>query len=142
MIEWNSDSTSEKIIKWKEFREAEYVDLNSFLNQLVKFFKNAPLKNKTTINIYNPKEWPTPWEIIDNNVLDVNLVSILMFYTICFSYPNEDVYLNIVEQGFDKYLIVRIGNILLNYFPNEITDIGDDVQLFVKEYSKTQIIKK
>lgn len=110
----------ERLSEWAQFRkELEHQD-NPF--ELVsQFWANVtviPYNHK--VDPYNPKSWPTPWEIIVENKYDDFTLALMMAYTLKFTnrYKNDLIQVRImVDYPKTKlYNLVFINNTdVLNY---------------------------
>jgi hypothetical protein len=75
-------SPDERLSDWSEFRK-ELDSLDNPLTHLSEFWANAPLVvHNPAIDPYNPKSWPTPWEILYDNKYDDFTLALMMGYTL------------------------------------------------------------
>jgi len=115
MSEWLNLSSEQKYLNWKLLRDKikEPILVEEKLDIIADFFFSVPI-GKRCIDFYSPKDWPTPWEILHNNSYCKNTISVLIYYTVKFI--EEDVNLMVIDDGDDRYLVVRVkGDLILNY---------------------------
>lgn len=75
-------SPDERLSIWSKFRKELDQDLEP-LTSLAKFWSQAPLISyNNKIDHYNPKSWPTPWEIIYENKYDDFTIAMMMGYSL------------------------------------------------------------
>ena len=130
-------SPDERLSEWKAFREA----LNNSddpLNQVAEFWSQAPtIPYNHHIDQYNPKSWPTPWEIIVDNKYDDFTLGIMIGYTLKLTekFSNSKIELRtMVDENRTKlYNLVYIDdNMVLNYNKwnsTTVTEIPDSFLL-------------
>jgi hypothetical protein len=113
-------STDERLSDWSNFRK-ELDTLNDPLTELAKFWNNAPLViHNHKIDPYNPKSWPTPWDLIVENKYDDFTVALMMAYTLKLTkkYSNDTIEVRtMVDSKKTKlYNLVYINDVdVLNY---------------------------
>jgi len=72
----------QRLSDWSDFRKKLTTDQDP-LNSLADFWSNAPrIVHNPKIEPYNPKSWPTPWEIICENKYDDFTLALMMGYTL------------------------------------------------------------
>ena len=130
-------STDERLSAWSEFRK-ELDTLDDPLTALAKFWNNAPMViHNHKIDPYNPKSWPTPWELIVENKYDDFTLALMMAYTLKLTKTHNDDKIEVrtmVDSAKTKlYNLVYVNDIdVLNYKP-EVTIkaqfIDDDLYL-------------
>jgi hypothetical protein len=130
-------SPDERLIEWSSFRRSmsHFADP---LMALVQFWSQAPLIiHNNKIDPYNPKSWPTPWEIIYENKYDDFTLAIMMGYTLKLSkkFNNDKIEVKTMVDNVRKqlYNLVYINDIdVLNYerhTPVKAQDIKDCLYL-------------
>jgi hypothetical protein len=113
-------SPDERLSEWKKLRES-LDHSNDPLTDLSEFWSNAPLTAfNHTIDQYNSKSWPTPWEIIAENRYDDFTISLMMAWTLKlttkFANSRIDLRTMVDEHRTKLYNLVYIDNdIVLNY---------------------------
>jgi hypothetical protein len=110
----------DRLSEWKSLRQA--VDQHSDpLDMVAEFWGQAPMiPHNHNIDQYNPKSWPTPWEIIVENRYDDFTLSIMIGYTLKltekFSNSKIEVRTLVDENRTKLYNLVYIdNNMVLNY---------------------------
>jgi len=75
-------SPEERLSAWCEFRQKLNSE-NDPLNSIAEFWAQAPLIiHNHKIDPYNPKSWPTPWEILHENKYDDFTLALMIGYTL------------------------------------------------------------
>lgn len=79
---FDRSSVEERLSYWFNFRKGLEEDSKPF-DSVAKLWGSAPLIiHNTKIDPYNPKSWPTPWDIISRNKYDDFTIAAMMGYTI------------------------------------------------------------
>lgn len=113
-------STDERLSDWSNFRK-ELDTLDNPLNALAEFWHNAPLiMHNHKVDPYNPKSWPTPWDLIVENKYDDFTMALMMAYTLKLTkkYNNDKIEVRtMVDSKKTKlYNLVYVNDIdVLNY---------------------------
>lgn len=75
-------SPEDRLSAWCEFRH-QLDTINEPLNSLAGLWARAPLIiHHHKIDPYNPKSWPTPWEILHENKYDDFTIALMIGYTL------------------------------------------------------------
>jgi len=106
-----------RLQRWRCLRK-EIVEITKIEKQLrvvIDFWKTTPL-GTTAIDPYTPSTWPSPWEMLDMNNYDENVVGLCIAYTLYYSdIPCRILHVQNVENNEIK-LIVLVDDIhILNY---------------------------
>jgi hypothetical protein len=113
-------SPDERLSEWKSLRD----NINSSddpLNVVAEFWSQAPLiPYNRHIDQYNPKSWPTPWEIIVDNQYDDFTLGVMIGYTLKLTekFANSKIEIRtMVDENRTKlYNLVYVNDsIVLNY---------------------------
>ena len=129
--------TDEKLSKWSSFRK-ELDMLDNPYDAVSEFWSAAPLIIfNHTIDRFNIKSWPTPWEIICDNKYDDFTLALMMAYTIKltnkFNKDTVEVRTMVDSAKTKLYNLVYINDtIVLNYdrFKSvNVTDIDQTLYL-------------
>lgn len=135
-------SEEERLNLWKKLRiSIEGVSLYEKLNSVANFCKNLPIGPRS-VDYYDPKTWPTPWEILFYGSFCRSSVSILMFYTLTLSDPGLGIELWVVKDNEGDYLLPIINNqFILNYQSGMVSNYQDihDYFIVMEKFTKTQI---
>lgn len=125
MRNWNNISSQDRIILWRKFREDIKSDVK-YIPNICKFFQDFPIGGRS-LDFYNPKSWPTPWEILHHGTFCKNSISLLVYYTIKLIDEDVDVKMFIIDDSDDRFIVPVINDVtVLNYhsgLPCDITDI-------------------
>lgn len=82
--------TDERLSEWSQFRRGLDQDSDP-LKSVINFWANAPvIIHNHKIDPYNPKSWPTPWEIIADNKYDDFTLALMIAYTLKLSNRYKD----------------------------------------------------
>lgn len=117
-------SSDDRISSWVNLR-TQLETCNSPFQTVIDFWRDTPyVPYNRSVDQYNPKSWPTPWEIIDENQYDDFTKALMIGYTIKFTnrFKNSVI---IVRTLIDKdkktcYNVVSIDEEwVLNFKDNE-----------------------
>ena len=115
-------SPDERLSAWSEFRK-ELDTLDDPLTALAQFWNNAPMViHNHKIDPYNPKSWPTPWELIVENKYDDFTLALMMAYTLKLTKKHNNDKIEVrtmVDSAKTKlYNLVYVNDLdVLNYEP-------------------------
>jgi len=142
---WNNLSSHERISTWKEFREKiKDLPLDEKLSEVAIFWSTLPLGARS-LDFYTPNSWPTPWEILYHGMFCENTASIMMYYTLLLTVPEDEVKINIwlIDNGGDMFLVPVIDQqYVLNYIPREVAELADyKDDLLIRDKFKDMEIK-
>jgi hypothetical protein len=75
-------SPDERLSEWSEFRK-NLDTLDNPLTALAEFWSTAPLViHNHKVDPHNPKNWPTPWDLIVENKYDDFTLALMIGYTL------------------------------------------------------------
>jgi hypothetical protein len=130
-------SVEDRLSSWLELRKQVDRVINS-TELVAEFWSHAPFTpyNKN-INQYDPKSWPTPWQILVDNVYDDFTVALMIAFSLKYTekYRNVPVKIDtLVNNNKNQiYNLVIVNNdAVLNYQPSTVitTDtISSDLYL-------------
>jgi hypothetical protein len=86
-------SLDDRLSSWAKFR-SDLQTSDDPLSEVCKFWNDAPfIPYNKNIDPYNPKSWPTPWDIIAHNKYDDFTKALMIGWTIKYSdlYKNSTV---------------------------------------------------
>ena len=115
-----SKSPDERLSEWKSLRDS-LDTVSDPLEMVAEFWGKAPLiPYNHLVDQYNPKSWPTPWEIIVDNKYDDFTLGMMIGYTLKltkkFSNSRIEVRTMVDENRTRLYNLVYIDdNTVLNY---------------------------
>lgn len=122
-------SLDDRLLAWSSLRK-QLENSGSPFEDLMEFWNKAQLVGyNTLIDPYCQANWPTPWEIIDNNVYDDFTKAIMMGYTLLLTERFKNNYIEVktlIDRTHGKlYNIVCINEIcILNFKDDEVVDQG------------------
>jgi len=106
-----------RLRRWRSFRK-EIEAIESSIEQLqvvVDFWKTTPLATRI-IDPYDIGTWPNPWEMLNTNEYDENVVALGMAYTLHYSNINCRILLVQNIKNREIKLIVLVDELhILNY---------------------------
>jgi hypothetical protein len=131
-------SVDDRLSQWANLRTT--VDIsNDPLRDVCEFWNQAPyIPYNRNVDPYNPRSWPTPWEIIAENHYDDFTRAIMMGWTLKYSnrYRNSKIELQILvdKQKKTQYNIICVDSEwILNYIDNEPASIKNVPEAFYLE---------
>lgn len=78
-------SLDERLSSWAKFR-SELKDFENPLHRVMEFWQRAPyIPYNRQIDPYYKKDWPTPWEIIEENKYDDFTKAVMIGWTLKYS---------------------------------------------------------
>jgi len=113
-------SPDERLSAWKSLRE-QINESDTPLEAVAEFWGDVPLISYNhLIDQYNPKSWPTPWEIIVENRYDDFTLGVMIGYTLKltekFANSKIEVRTMVDESRTKLYNLVYIdNNMVLNF---------------------------
>lgn len=82
--------TDERLSEWSQFRKGLDNDSDPLKSVMV-FWSSAPIIiHNHKIDPYNPRSWPSPWEIIAENKYDDFTLALMIAYTLKLSNRYKD----------------------------------------------------
>ena len=131
-------TADERLSAWRELRK-KLTQADNPLEQVINFWSEAPLViHNHKVDPYNPKSWPTPWELIDENKYDDFTLALMIGYTLKLSDRFRDKSIEVrtmVDSAKTKlYNLVYVGNdVVLNYDRFSTTNpLEVDTDLYVE----------
>lgn len=139
---WDSLSHEDRICIWKKLR-AELLNkpLQIRLEKIAEFCKTMP-RGRRTLDYYDPKSWPTPWEIIFHAEFCISSVSLVIFHTLSLTGQTDGIELWVVKDNTGDYLLPVIDNqFILNYDLGKVSIFSDVCDYFIvmQKFSKNDI---
>lgn len=130
----NQAVIEDRLTAWSEFRKS-LTDSENVLQEIADFWSEVKtIPYNRAIDPYNQPSWPTPWEIIADNVYDDFTLAIMIGYTILLSTNSSVQIRTMVDKSRTKlYNLVYIDDsFVLNYDRNTVVkaqDIDDSFYL-------------
>jgi hypothetical protein len=142
-------NSHDKIYYWKNFRETILkLETNYDAALATQTFWEKRGRVKWNLDYDNPSKWPTPWEIINENVYCRSTLAVMMFYTLYYSddhYWKDKLVLKLVEdkETNETYIILAVCNrwILNKSYAciEDLTKISeDDLYIIKASYKKNK----
>jgi hypothetical protein len=116
------------------------------LADLVDFWSSTPFTaHNHNIDPYYPASWPTPWEIIVDNVYDDFTKAVMMGWTLLLTdrYKDSSIYVKtLVDKPHNRlYNIVVVDNHwALNYQDNQVVEVDSIPSLYRLE-NQVELVK-
>ena len=126
----------QRLSAWVELRK-KIDNTESPLEAMVDFWKDLPfVAYNKNVDPYNQRSWPTPWDIISENIYDDFTIAIMMGYTLLLTkkFANSRIEIKtMVDKNQTKLynLVYLDDNTVLNYEqgPVKAQDIPDSFRL-------------
>jgi hypothetical protein len=107
----------ERLADWVRLRQAAApLEQSQQLMLINDWWFRAPIVNHL-INWENPRSWPTPWELLNNNGYCELARALGIVYTIMLIENYTD--LKIIQTKEDNLVLVNDGKYILNWAPGE-----------------------
>jgi len=117
-----NNSYDERLFLWRDFRTYLETAENP-LEDTVKFYSQAPIVNLTT-DPYDPDNWPTPWEILKENIYCeyVKILAICYTLQLCDRFIGVKFEINIVHDNKQSrtYFLLFVDNQCIGYNYDEV----------------------
>lgn len=106
----------ERLKEWRKFRKSvEHLDDEELLRKVVDWWKLTPIGSKT-IDPYDNKDWPNPWDLIHDGNFDENAVTLGMAYTLhLLDWPCEVALVQGIENKYIGLVVIVDDEHVLNY---------------------------
>lgn len=130
-------SSEDRLTIWAEFRKNLSVSASP-LQEVLDFWNHAPrIIHNHLVDPYNPRSWPTPWEIIVNNKYDDFTLSLMIAYTLKLSDRYKDSKIEIKTMVDSSktvlYNLVYVDDSnILNYSSTPIKESEIDNELYLE----------
>jgi len=131
-------TVDERLSAWKNLREKIDSEDDS-LSYLIEFWNQVPVvAYNHKIDQYNPKSWPTPWEILVENKYDDFTIALMIGWTLKLTkkFANSNIIIRTMvdETKTRLYNLVYIDeNIVLNYSKWKSLTANDIPESFLTE---------
>ncbi len=117
---------TERLIKWKDFRQQLELSNTPFLD-VSQFWSKAPFVN-SFIDSNTPSNWPDPWHLVLDNQYDDLAIALGMLYTIKltqrFIDSNFEIHMSMPEQKkSQRFFLVVNKKHVLNYEYASVVDV-------------------
>lgn len=109
-----------RLTAWKDLRKEVSLSENieEKINLALQFWRMAPLQNNV-LDWDKCENWPTPWELLNNNKFCDSTLSLAVAYTLVLSDPEifTDIMLMLVTDRINhvQKIMVKTNNLVLNY---------------------------
>jgi hypothetical protein len=123
---WNLNS-EQRLGEWKKFREEiSNLDLEEAIQATTHLWSYAPFVGYY-LDPTNSKEWPDPWQLLDENYYCDIAKSLGMLYTLALSSHGKDIDLELRivadKDGNGSHLVyINQGKYVINYWHDEIVN--------------------
>lgn len=141
-MEWGNLTTEGKLLKWKELRNLlEQCDFNKkeVCRVVSTFWKYVP-RYERRIDYYTPSSWPSPWEILEYDLLCNSGVSLMMYYTLRLVHVNYDLDLYVINDESSEFLVLDVDSeLLLNFDTNDAIYTNEANFTIIQKFSKKEL---
>ena len=114
------NSFEERLTAWTALRDNEALPLEDYLRQVNSWWHTTPW-SPYYLHWDDRAEWPTPWQLLSDNVFCPVSRGLGVLYTLALSPRAIDA--ELVEVDNDNLVLVNHGKYTLNYHPSEIVNI-------------------
>jgi hypothetical protein len=118
--------SEDRLKEWKDFRSnLGNLSFDNALIETVKLWSFSPIVNHH-LDLTGPPNWPSPWELLDENKYDDTAKALGMLYTLYLSPHGKDHEFSMVKcqssSTLENYNLVYVdsGKYILNYVFNEV----------------------
>src|SRR5690606_6982603 len=124
----------DRLLSWRELRsQISKQSDNEKYDTLLRWWAKAPIC-RYSIDAMDCSGWPTPWELLNENMFCTSAIAFMMAHTLALSgFERSRMKLVFIRGNDDERLVVVIdGSIVLNYSYAEVFDwheIRDDFQV-------------
>ena len=117
----------DRLRAWVDFRNTLETSTTP-LQDVVDFYRSAPIVN-ITVDPYDQKTWPTPWQLLNDNLYCdfAKVLEIAATLKLTDRFSDEETMIHIYtdrEKSELKYLLV-IDNNVIGYDNNKVVDISN-----------------
>jgi len=113
----------ERMLSWRELRNQIQAanDLDTKLNLLLQWWSKAPIC-RYSIDAFDSSEWPTPWELLNENMFCTSAISYMMAQTLALTgFEPSRLKLSFIKGQDDERLVLVVDEeITLNYSFGEV----------------------
>lgn len=127
--------SDQRLAEWKKFRKKiSELDSQQAIQSTTQLWSFAPFVNHY-LDPATPKEWPNPWQLLDENYYCDLAKALGMLYTLALSKPDLELELRVYEDSNKNiYNVVWIdqGEYVINYWHNETVNkaqLEEDLKL-------------
>lgn len=135
-------TTTEKILAWRSLREtSKNHSLPEIINMVNTWWTYTPWVRKT-IDPYNFKTWPNPWDMISLGEFCRNSIALGQAYTLWLCAPEDQIEIWLINNfsELDIHLIVVIDQkIILNYTLGQVMNIEECNFELLSKISKSDL---
>ena len=106
MSEWNNLQPSDRITKWKNFRnDIKNLNEETQIEAVANFFATVPVGSRS-IDYYTPSNWLSPWEILYEGCYCKSSISLLMYHTLALVLKDRNkIDIALIDDSQDVYLV-------------------------------------
>ncbi len=123
--------SEDRIIAWRDFRQTISDNSKQTLENVAKYWSGVPVGNRI-LEWDRPDSWPTPWEVINDNVFCDDMRSYMMYQTLLLT--NQPAKLYHVKSFNEELLVVASNGYILNFSYNEVVTVSQMLEEFEIDY--------
>lgn len=129
------------MLSWRELRHqlTNLPEIEKF-DTLLKWWSKAPIC-AYSIDAYDCSEWPTPWELLNENMFCTSAIAYMMAQTLILSgFDASRVKLMAIKSSEEERLVMLVDDsIVMNYSYGEVFQWNDILDEF--EVRETYVLK-
>jgi len=134
------DTFESRLLDWNDLRSScAYQDTLTRYSLINDWWFRAPMVNRY-LHWDDWPDWPTPWELLNDNIYCDLARALGMLYTIIMIDPQDHVELARCDQ--DNLVRVQQGKYILNWCPGDIVNIRSQESIVTKTLDGTLFQKK
>ena len=107
----------DRLLEWKTFRET-LEDSKTPYQDVLEFWQDAPIGN-IAIDPYNQDLWPTPWQIIEENIYCPFVKILAICYTLqltdILSGESFEIHITHDQEKSSTYYLLYVGDRVIGY---------------------------
>lgn len=109
--------------------------LNIQIQEVDKFWQNVPLSTYY-LHVDFVKDWPTPWQLLNDNIYCYYARALGMLYTVLLLGNNKLEIVEAIDDNNNEVVLVLVDNAkyVMNYWPNTV------VNNHIKDFKITRIL--
>jgi hypothetical protein len=112
----------ERLAAWRDFRDG-LEESEDPLRDLVNFYKHSPFVSMHT-DPWDPKTWPGPWQLLDENRYCEFAIVLGMCYSLQltdrFKGSTFEIHISTNNEKSESYYLLYVDDYVLGYDPDEV----------------------
>ncbi len=118
---------SQRLAQWSDLRqEVQSLPLDQCLTEVNTWWFRTPWAN-FYLHWDDKHLWPDPWQLLHDNIYCSVARGLGIMYTLELLDRSDCRDARLIEMGADNIVVVDAGRYVLNYLPDQITDISVEI---------------